>query len=1438
MPLSGLADEIEVKVFRSHVKIPLIFLVPLAFLVTLYAGLYLGANSAWFRGELTGILHAQLQGRFEVEALRVDPTMTRVHLFGGSLQTPEREPVIDVQEVEASINPLVLLAGRLSVGHARARGAHVRIIFDESGELGLFKALGLTGDGDDETPDGEGGLSVEFVSIDVEDSQFSFAREGLEFDVPVINLADASVSIEPQTMLMRIDHLKLPKINFVFHPELMRMEPERGDWAFSVEDAELHNWRWTNDGFRVESVSLYSEGVRIEAQGQMNFPAGDGPDVPTLTYDASATASVAYWSSLAQYFIRDAVHFSVPEFNVSARGSLKKIDGGAEFYADQIETAGLRFQEIRGSLQLHDEWVFLHNVGAQVHGGQIFVPEAYVNIFEVQYGAAGNFWDVNPRSLLQDFQVDLPFLDGKAKGGFRVDGAVPFFPEESSALDAYRLRDFARRKLAELTVTQDWVLQRANRELVPAARATIKKGATTWVDFERVVVPQGRVMLDGEPVWVEDLRLHYPTMVFEAGPDGQAVQIRSEISDVGPWASLYGLDGLEGALDVRLEFTGPLASPQAMVTAQNRAGVLRFPGTQIAADQLRLRVELDRGRLHFHEAQMRTRVGSASLSGWLDALKPPTEGLMRPSEGSVFALRRVQPVNLAFRADDIDVGAFNRLTGAIRVSGFGQIPVAGMLSADAQVRGTLQKPEASLEASLRDANVLGQSIPSAIVKGGMRDVAGHGSSVVVDEFVLDAARAGAFRGSGRYGFDRSYSFALQGAGTQFEAILPLKLLPETMRPQGNLALSLHGDGTLDDLDLAGHITVEKLGVGLRELGDLFLVLTTVDDTLSMAGSAFPLVTLDAKVPLKPGAPYTLRLGMEQVDLGALIPELTTSPALTSASATGVLEVIMAQDFSSWSAHAAMSQVEIRSLGRVIKNDGPLVVEVDNGETLKIEQLRVGSGNRYLSVNGGVSLVPMVFDLEFDGELDLSILNALRSALPEIFPSGLVESSGALAIDASFGGPIDALMANGTMDFSGARFVVRGLEDPVVISDGTVHFGGDQIFINEDDPVVGSGLGGVFNLAGNLDLRGERRGLMTLHGWSHNMKYRLPDTANITFDTDLRLFARNIADPATWTVRGDVDVLDGIYYRNSSVIEQQVTGRVFGAFDRRTARFEASIFEQVPMLSKIGFDVAIRARDGFKIKNQIERLDLDLELRVDLRLRDTLVDPNITGDVEVISGDVGFQGEQFEVRSGTVRFAGEMGNPWVDVIAGADIRNRCRDQEFGEEFQTDLTLSGDLGASRDQYYHIMLHLNGYADNLDIQFESNPYADQRDVLSLLLSGCTVDQLTASSASGPTLEIALGPLLGRIEKEIQDVVKVNEFTIMPGVERTQVRIGDRLSQRLSWNFQLDTGMNEAAGGQRYQLEYKLSDRWAIELSERSKTESNNFLLDLKLKYRLPLN
>jgi translocation and assembly module TamB len=1424
MPLGGLTDEIDVKVYRSHVKIPLIFVVPAAFLVTLYAAAYLYANSGWFLESLTSTLHEELSGKFRVEELLVEPTMTRVHLYDAEVTTAEDEPVIEADEVYARLEPLVLLTRRISVAEGRAVGAHVRLEFDDEGRIGLLRALGVTYDDDEPEDDDESGsLSVEFADIEVADSRFTFTRPNFRFSIPSVDIPHGSIAIEPEALLMHVPELQVPQIDFVFEPELMRLPDEYGDWEFSVRDIDIHNWRWANDGFIVDQINVMVEGASLEARGQMAFPEDDGPEPPVMVYEGSASVSVPYWSPLAQYFLKDRVHFELDELHGSVRGTLNEVEVAAQAFASRVETAGLHYRNIAATLTLRDQWIEVLEAQGDVHGGRVDVKDGYFNMFSLAYGANGTFEGVDPRSLLQDLKVDLPFLEGRASGGFSVEGGVPSYPEVS-AEEPYLLRDYADRKYAEVVATEDWVLERTSRELVPAASAVLQEGTSTWVDMDRVVVPRSRIRLDRDRVLLEDFRFQYHDFIFEEGPDGEPVALDATIADIGPWAALYGLDGLQGPMDVRATVAGPLASPEFTFDMRNRGGPLRVGVDDLDADDMRLRFALRQGRLSIDEASVSTRLGSANASGWIDLLEPTATG--RPKGESTFALRSLQPADLEVSVADVDLSEVAKMAGV-------PVPVRGTLSASGKLAGSLQKPRGGAEARIEGGEVLEQPLPHVALKAALEE-----GGVVLDRLEIDAAGAGKFMASGRYGFDQSYEFSLDGTDISFSQIKPLEHVPAAARPRGRARISLHGEGTLDEPGLGGDLQIYELRVGDRPLGDVALVVNTVDGTVYVLGGAQPLATLRAEVPLDAESPFYARVGMEQLDLSQAIGELEDSPVISRAMVTGMVELFVEKDLSRYQLVSYLTDVEVGSLGRTIKNRGPLVFGLNDAGVLQVQQATVGTGDRYLDLEGAVVFDPLLVDVAFDGQVDLSVLNTARRAFPAYFPPTFIESHGLLEIDASFQGSPDNLVADGKLAVDGAEVALRGLPDPVRVGSGSVHLERDRVYITDDDPISGSALGGVFSLAGDMSLEGQRPGQLDVRAWSHNMNIRLPDAANLTFDTDLRLEARDLQQPETWLVSGQVDVLDGLFYRDISLFEQEVAGRVLGAFDRRTERYEASLFDQIPQLEDIRFDLALRARDGFQIRNQIDRLSLDLELRVDVRLQQTLLEPNVTGDVEVAAGAVTFQGEEFDVRSGTVRFAGDAKRPWIDLVAGADIRNRCRGDQLLEDFQTDMTLSGNLSETEERYYHVLLNLRGNADNLDIQFESNPYADQRDILSLLLTGCTVDQLTASSASGPTLEVALGPLLGRIEKEIQDVVKVSEFTIMPGVERTQVRIGDRLTRRLSWNFQLDTGFADTAGGQRYQLEYKLSDRWSAELSERSQNETNNLLLDLKLKYRLPLD
>ena len=707
-------------------------------------------------------------------------------------------------------------------------------------------------------------------------------------------------------------------------------------------------------------------------------------------------------------------------------------------------------------------------------------------------------------------------------------------------------------------------------------------------------------------------------------------------------------------------------------------------------------------------------------------------------------------------------------------------------------------------------------------------------SANLERAVIDAGVAGRIEGTGSYDLRNDVAeFDLTGAKLDLERIVALEeQVPYSIEGVGNF--HLEGSGSPRKPQVGGYVGFERLKVDEREIGNLTLVANTLDDTVHFVGALLPWITVDLELPLDQESPFYVRLGLDHIRVSDAVAELRDNEIIEEIEATGMVEFYLEKDFSRYQVLADLNDIKLTTLGRTFQNQGPVIVGLNDGELVQLQQATIGADGKFVSVQGGLFLDQALLDLTITGDLDLALVNSFRVTFPQYFPEWIVETKGLLTLDTNLRGTPGNLEVLGFVKFSPTQLQLRDLGDPIEIRSGTLRFQEDGLAIDARDPVRGRALQGSYRVLGRAGFDGFSPRDLALRVQADAMSYRLPEVANLTFGADLRVDAPDLDRPETWKVSGDVDVLDGLYYENISIFQEQFTNRLLGAFSRSTDRYQAGLVERFPMLEEMQFDVKLRARDGFRIQSEIDRLALDLELRVDVAVRNTLVSPNVTGDVDVVDGRVTFQGERFEVRNGQVSFLGSPDNPTFDIIADAEVANRCREPDLGDETRTPLTLTGTVGDQEQRVYSVTLNVRGRLDKLDVQFESNPYADQRDILSLILTGCTVDQLTASSASSPTLEVALAPVLGWIEGTVEDVVAVEEFTITPSVDRLRTSIGDRLSRRVSWRLQVDTGLAEATGGQRAQLNYKLTDAWSAEVSESSRTEDDTFVLDFKLRYR----
>ncbi|HAF42464.1 MAG TPA: hypothetical protein DCG90_11975 [Sphingobium sp.] len=143
-------------------------------------------------------------------------------------------------------------------------------------------------------------------------------------------------------------------------------------------------------------------------------------------------------------------------------------------------------------------------------------------------------------------------------------------------------------------------------------------------------------------------------------------------------------------------------------------------------------------------------------------------------------------------------------------------------------------------------------------------------------------------------------------------------------------------------------------------------------------------------------------------------------------------------------------------------------------------------------------------------------------------------------------------------------------------------------------------------------------------------------------------------------------------------------------------------------------LAVKARARNRLT--VTGLGLDSEWRADLTIGGTVTSPAIAGRAELVRGGYEFAGRRFELREGHIQFDGRTPvNPTLDISAEADV--------------------SDLSAT--------IHVGGTGLRPDISFTSTPALPQDELLSRILFGTSITNLSAPEAL--QLASAVGSLQG---------------------------------------------------------------------------------------------
>ena len=382
---------------------------------------------------------------------------------------------------------------------------------------------------------------------------------------------------------------------------------------------------------------------------------------------------------------------------------------------------------------------------------------------------------------------------------------------------------------------------------------------------------------------------------------------------------------------------------------------------------------------------------------------------------------------------------------------------------------------------------------------------------------------------------------------------------------------------------------------------------------------------------------------------------------------------------------------------------PTAILVENGRAV-FTSFRWGNDTSDVTVGGALRFGgDYTADLSLDGDLDLRAVGALAPALAAIG----VASAGSARLRADISGPVRAPDVRGTVGISDGE--VRIAEPRLVVTEltGDLALAGRTVTARN---LTGSANGGQVEVSGGWTFGGppDRNGF-TVTG--AGLALDVPRGLRSEADVDLRI-AEADGDMA---LTGTVTLLRGAYREPLTL-----AGGLLEAFTQGPGVTTTGL-DDGP--GNLRLDVRIATGDDIVVENNY----VDAELGGDLRLGGTLRAPAVTGRVTLREGGrIRFGNRVYEVDNGVVYF--------VDP--------------YGIEPELTLTARTRAGA-----YDVTLSVASARDALTTTFRSEPLLPESDIVSVLLTGRPLDQLTSSTAGARNQALGLvsTELLGQAGRRV---------------------------------------------------------------------------------------
>ncbi len=617
----------------------------------------------------------------------------------------------------------------------------------------------------------------------------------------------------------------------------------------------------------------------------------------------------------------------------------------------------------------------------------------------------------------------------------------------------------------------------------------------------------------------------------------------------------------------------------------------------------------------------------------------------------------------------------------LAVAGRHDIPVAGLLTANGQVSGTLQDPQATASVSVT-AGTVNQD------KFDRLQASFSYTSQLVDlkSFTVTAGpnridAAGSFSHPQNDFQDGEARFHLASNRLQLDKLQALQQYKPGLA--GALQVSVDGAATLRRnaaplvSTLNADLSARGLSVNRKPVGDLTATAHTSGKEI-----VFNLASDFAKADIKGGGrmqltgdyPVTAQLTFGNVTYSGLSNWLDTAirPGIDALVAGKVdvngpiakpEDLRGALQISTLDVHSVPVAGTSPRRMLSVRNAGPIVIALDRS-TVRIQSARVSGSGTDLSLTGTASLLdPKALNLRADGTVHLELVEAFD---PTVF------SSGAVLLNANVQGTMDKPAVDGRLQLQNASFNMMGVPNGLSNANGTVVFNGTEARI---ETLTGESGGGKISMTGFVAYGGPQ---MNFRLQTTAAGVRVSASSGVTTEADANLTlsgttARNL-------LSGNVTVTDVALHSHTDV----------GSILSQTAAPPSAPQAKEGILGGMRFDVRIDTAPDVQFQTTLTQ---NLQAEAHLTLRGTLDSPGMLGRVTVTEGEVVFFGSKYTIDQGSVGFF----NPQkIEPVLNIDLVTQAKGVD------------------------VSLNVSGPIDQLKLSYHSDPPLEFSDIVRLLATG----------------------------------------------------------------------------------------------------------------------